>query len=358
MNSIPQKIKIKDIAEKAGVSAGTVDRVLHDRGNVSDETKRKIQAILNEINYRPNHYASALASKKVFVFCAVIPNCEPGGYWELVEQGLLRAEQELYDFKVVVKVYHFDQYSPDSFAEAMEAVLQQTPVPDAVLLAPLYKPKTMIYTKKMEEREIPYVFIDSRVEEANPLAFYGQDSLQSGYLGAKLLFSQCSDTDKIAIFSFFDPGQTLSNQIALRMDGFKSYVSKNNLSCKIVRGTLSANDQEENVSMMKKLFKENPDIKGAAIFSSRAYVVAGFLEKYKLNHVTMIGYDLLEKNVKYLKNNTISYLIAQRPEEQAYKGIKAFSEHFIFKKNVPQINYMPIDILTQENIKFYLEQSQ
>ncbi len=355
MNSIPQKIKIKDIAEKAGVSAGTVDRVLHNRGNVSDETRRKIQSILDEINYRPNHYASALASKKVFVFCAVIPNCEPGGYWELIEKGLLRAEQELYDFKVVVKVHYFDQYSPTSFAEAMDVVLKQDSAPDGVLLAPLYKPKTLVYAKKMEDLEIPYVFIDSCMEEGNPLAFYGQDSFRSGYLGAKLLFSQRSDVTKIAIFSFFDPGQTPSNQIALRMEGFKSYVEKNNRSCKVLRGTLSANNPEENEAMMKKLFEENPDIKGAAIFSSRAYVVAEFLQKYKLSNVTMIGYDLLEKNVMYLKNNIISYLIAQRPEEQAYKGIKAFSDNFIFKKEVQQINYMPIDILTQENIEFYLE---
>ncbi|MDR3060829.1 MAG: substrate-binding domain-containing protein [Dysgonamonadaceae bacterium] len=353
MNSIPQKIKIKDIAEKAGVSAGTVDRVLHNRGNVSDETKKKIQAILNEINYRPNHYASALASKKVFVFCAVIPDCEPGGYWEMVEEGLNRAEQELYDFKVVVKIHYFDQYSPVSFTEAMDRALKQTPVPDGILLAPLYKSKTLVYTKKMEEREIPYVFIDSRVKEANPLSFYGQDSFRSGYLGAKLLF-QHSDLGKIAIFSFFDFGQTVSNQIALRMEGFKSYVDKHDERCKIVRGTLSANNPEENDAMMEKLFAENPDIRGAVIFSSRAYIVADFLERRKLNHVTMIGYDLLEKNVTYLKNNTIAYLIAQRPEEQSYKGIKAFSDSFIFKKEVHQINYVPIDILTQENIDFYL----
>jgi len=355
MNSISQKITIKDIAKKAGVSVGTVDRVLHNRGNVSNETKKRVQSILNGIDYKPNHYASALASKKVFVFSAVIPNCDPGGYWKLVEEGLYRAEQELYDFKVVVKVHYFDQYSPTSFAETMDMVLQQDPTPDAVLLSPLYKSKTLAYTKKMEDMEIPYVFIDSRVGEANPLAFYGQDSLRSGYIGAKLLCSQHSNVKKIATFSFFDPGQTPSNQIALRMEGFKSYIEKNNPSCKIVCGTLSANNPKANETMMKKLFKENPDINGAAIFSSRAYVVAGFLEKYKMNHVSMIGYDLLERNVKFLKNNTISYLIAQRPEDQAYKGIRAFCDHFIFKKEVQQINYMPIDILTQENIEFYIE---
>jgi LacI family transcriptional regulator len=353
MDSIPQKIKIKDIAEKAGVSAGTIDRVLHNRGNVSDATKEKIQSILSEINYRPNHYASALASKKVFVFYAVIPNSEPGGYWEMVAKGLNRAEQDLSDFKVIVKIHHFDQYSPDSFAGAMDAVLRQTPLPDGILLAPFYRSKTLIYTKKMEEKEVPYVFVDSREEEANPLAFYGQDSFRSGYLGAKLLF-QRPDLGKIAVFSFFDPGQTVSNQIGLRMEGFKAYIDKHDEKCKIVRGTLSVNNPKENDTMMEKLFAENPYIKGAIIFSSRAYVVADFLEKHQLNHVTMIGYDLLEKNVNHLKRDTIAYLIAQRPEEQAYKGIKAFSDSFIFKKDVRQINYVPIDILTRENIDFYL----
>ena len=37
-----KQIRIKDIAEKAKVSIGTVDRVLHNRGEVADSTKKKI----------------------------------------------------------------------------------------------------------------------------------------------------------------------------------------------------------------------------------------------------------------------------------------------------------------------------
>ena len=54
------KIRIKDIAERSGVSVGTVDRVLHNRPNVSGKARAKVEAVLKEINYQPNMYASAL----------------------------------------------------------------------------------------------------------------------------------------------------------------------------------------------------------------------------------------------------------------------------------------------------------
>ena len=48
------KIRIKDIAERSGVSVGTVDRVLHNRPNVSGKARAKVEAVLKEINYQPN----------------------------------------------------------------------------------------------------------------------------------------------------------------------------------------------------------------------------------------------------------------------------------------------------------------
>ena len=55
---------IKDIAREAGVSIGTVDRVLHDRGMVSPETKARILDVMKELDYKPNHAAQGLAIRK------------------------------------------------------------------------------------------------------------------------------------------------------------------------------------------------------------------------------------------------------------------------------------------------------
>ena len=352
MNPISLKITIKDIAEKSGVSPGTVDRVLHNRGNVSESSRKKVEEVLKHINYTPNLFASALASKKTFSLLAIVPQYKPDDYWEKIELGIRKAAREIADFHVLIEIIYFHQYKVESFCQIMEQVVKKHP--DGVLLAPSLKSVTYDFTCILDSEKIPYVFIDSFVEEAHALAYYGQNSHQSGYLGAKLLFSQKIDLQEIAIFNFSYIGQT-SNQISLRMAGFSKYISEKRTNCKLHRAILHADDPAQNEKTMNDLFFNNKGIDGAIIFSSRAYVVADFLKKHHLNHITFIGYDLLNKNVTRLKDNTISYLIAQRPEEQGYKGIKALSDHLVFKKKINRVNYTSIDILTQENIDFYSE---
>ena len=58
------KSTISDVAEAAGVTIGTVDRVLHERGEVSKKTKEKVLRAVRELGYKTNVYASMLASNE------------------------------------------------------------------------------------------------------------------------------------------------------------------------------------------------------------------------------------------------------------------------------------------------------
>ena len=57
-----KKITIIDIAEKTGLSKGTVDRVIHNRGEVSAKSREKVLQAIREFGYEPNLHASLLAS--------------------------------------------------------------------------------------------------------------------------------------------------------------------------------------------------------------------------------------------------------------------------------------------------------
>ena len=108
-----QNYTIKDIARMAGVSAGTVDRVLHNRGDVSPKSKAKVQKVLDEIHYQPNVFAIGLAAKKKYSFVCLIPYYIEHDYWHSVVGGIERARQELRPFNVSVD-YLYLSFNRDS----------------------------------------------------------------------------------------------------------------------------------------------------------------------------------------------------------------------------------------------------
>ena len=70
---VGKNIRIKDIAKLAGVSVGTVDRVLHNRGKVSEYALKKVTEVMNQIDYKPNLIARTLGSNKNYRIAALIP---------------------------------------------------------------------------------------------------------------------------------------------------------------------------------------------------------------------------------------------------------------------------------------------
>ena len=65
-------VTLQQIAEAAGVSRGTVDRALNDRGRIKPEVAEKIKKIAEEMGYRPNRAGRALAMAKQSVRIGVI----------------------------------------------------------------------------------------------------------------------------------------------------------------------------------------------------------------------------------------------------------------------------------------------
>ena len=74
---------IKDIAIKAKVSTGTVDRVIHKRGGVSKKTRTNIKNIIKKNNFKINSVASALAKKKEYKIATLMPTFNQNDmFWE------------------------------------------------------------------------------------------------------------------------------------------------------------------------------------------------------------------------------------------------------------------------------------
>ena len=77
------------------------------------------------------------------------------------------------------------------------------------------------------------------------------------------------------------------------------------------------------------------------------------IENRNIQNFHLLGYDLLERNIKCLKNGSVRFLIAQQPIRLGHDSVEELSRHLIFKKEVKPMNFMPIDLLTSDNIDYY-----
>lgn len=347
-----ERIRIKDIAQMAEVSVGTVDRVIHGRGGVSQENLKRVKEILKRLNYQPNMYASALASNKRYSFVCLLPQHEEGEYWTDVEAGVGDAVKTYSDFNVSVETSYYDPYDYHSFVETSREIL--TKGADGVMFAPTTPKYTKSFTDELTRRLIPYIYIDSNIQEEPALSFFGQNSHQSGYFAARMLMLLAGeDAHEIAIFRKINKGNVGSNQQERREVGFREYMREHHPDCLIWELDLHAKRDSEDTQMLDRFFGEHPHIRNGITFNSKAYIIGEYLQKRGMAGFNLMGYDLLQRNVECLKRGSIFFLIAQHPALQGFDGIRALCDHLILKKEVPRVNFMPIDLLTKENIEFY-----
>jgi LacI family transcriptional regulator len=353
MQEINQKIRIKDIAVLAGVSEGTVDRVLHDRGDVSEKSKTAVKKVLDEMNYSPNLFARSLASKKTYRFVCLYPAHQAGNYWEEIDKGFDMAAVDFIHYNVLIEKQYFNQYDARSFETVSKTILGD--LPDALIIAPVFREETVAFTNQLTDLGIPFSFIDSLVEDAGYVTYYGQNSFESGYIAAKLMLVSLSSGSQILVGRTKRKG-SLSNQTISRYKGFMSYIEDNHLHDQFEIIPVEFNNDDENLNrkLLEDVLSTHKNIKSAITFNSKVHRLAMHLQDLNQTNIRLIGYDLPEQNVKYLQQGVIDFLIAQRPDKQAYCSVRDLCRELIFKQEIKKINYVPIDILMKENIEDYL----
>lgn len=344
---------IKDIARMAGVSAGTVDRVLHNRGDVSAASLEKVRKVLDEISYQPNMFAIGLAAKKRYSIVCIIPYYIAYDYWYAVAGGIDRAAQELAPYNVTVSYLHYLHADEASYSQACMQVLGEEC--DAVLLAPNFREETLKLTSALEQKGTPYAFIDFNIEQTHALCYIGQDSRMSGYIAAKILMQHFKQGQELALFLNNQKQSPAEIQMQRRLEGFMQYLTEKHVGLTVHDVLLDKKDADANRRTLDRFFDQCPQAVLGVVFNSRVYQVADYLRETGRRLDALVGYDLLPRNTDHLRTGQVDFLIGQRPELQGYYGVKALCNHIVFKKPVPPIKYMPIDILMKENIDYYFE---
>lgn len=346
-----KNIRIKDIAQLAGVSVGTVDRVLHNRGRVSEEALKKVLSVLEQIDYKPNLIARTLGSNKTYRIAALIPNPDQDPYWASSKSGINLAEAEWLRYGVKVEPYFFNLYDKTSFKQVAIEVSQAQP--DGILIAPIFYHEALPFFEVFRSNGIPYVLFNTNIEEAEAISFIGQNLYQSGRVGAELMhFVQ---EEKAGVLTVLHINEDLGNSVHLaeKEKGFREYFEKRK-DHQFEIHTLNLHDAAAIEMQLTEHISEKQS-KGIFVTTSKGtYLIASLLEKLNKNDVRLVGYDMLQENIRFMKKGIVDFLINQNPKRQAFLGISHLVGHLILKKEAPVQELLPLEIISKENLDSYL----
>ena len=344
-----KKYTIKDIAQLAGVSKGTVDRVLHKRGKVSQKALDSINAVLSEIEYEPNLIARNLKNNKIYTISVILPNPEFDSYWSPCIKGIEQAIKEFKAFNLSIERHYFNPEDKKTFLEINETVLDLNP--DAVLLAPLFYKEALIYVEKYRSKEIIITTFNNQVESNEIRKFVGQDLHRSGRIAAKLMES-IAPKNQIAIVHI---DEKFKNAVHMqeKEKGFRTYFDEKNRPTEDVI-TLKLKRSNYKIKLTDFL-NNNSNLGGVFITTSKAYQIVEIINEIVPNKISIIGYDLLDQNIALLNQDKIDFLINQNPKQQVYLAISFLVDYFIFGKEQSKVTFLPIDIVNSENAFCYME---
>ncbi len=351
-NNGKRSVGVKEIARRANVSIGTVDRVLHNRGGVSEKTKEKIIAVIKELNYQPNILARRLASGRTIHLFTLIPAVsDETDYWDVPLQGIIQAENEIKLYDVKVSKFFFDMNDRKSFVERYQQILQEEQI-DGVLLAPAFIEEAIAFTNVCQQRNIPFVFINSDIPNQKSLCYFGPDLFYSGYSVAHLVRYLTSENDKILVMNI-SKDVASDHHILRKEEGFRKYFIEKQISQTIITKNLTQTDYDSVKAGLDEVLQQYPDIRLVFVTNSRVSLVAQYFESKGKGNILLVGYDFITRNIEYLNKEIIDFLICEKPQEQAYRGVKALYHYIMFEEDIEKDFYMPIDIIHKGNQKFY-----
>lgn len=345
---------INDVARLAGVSKGTVDRVVHNRGEVSEKSAMKVRKAIEELNYQPNLHAALLATKNEKVIACFIPKDEKGGYWRDVHDGLLSQTENAASLNVRLRMFLYDMNDLGSFRDTGAELLASKP--DGVILGPLFTEEATIFCSKLCEDNTPYIFIDTKLEDENSLAYIGMPKFQSGYLCAALLTLKCREEElsKVAVIRVRRDKEGLSDPTVSRREGFLSFMTEKYPRCEVVNVLIDPSDSTGNISRTIHEALDGSGIRHILAYSSRIHLISDFLDGYDVEGRMVVGFDALVRNVDMLRNGQADIIITQKVDEMSMKAVRMMLEYLVlYKRPETRDNYMHMDILTRLNLDNY-----
>lgn len=339
-------ITIKQIAELANVSRGTVDKVLNNRPGVKEETRRKVLQIARELNYQPNFLGKALVKSKEPVKIGIILTPEYNPFIQEILEGIRNAREEFQAFGIEVLLKMPVTLEPGEQLSMLNE-LESASV-SGIAVFPIDSGAVLEKLNQLAASGITVITFNSRLKGTNELCFVGQDHYKGGRTAGGLMCKLLPEGGKAGII--ISSYQLSCHQDRLR--GFQDRIAEEKLPIQILDIQENQDRKEEAFKLTLEYCNQYPDMNGLYVTGGGIAGAGSALDIVgRSRRIFVICHDLIPDTRILLKNGTVDFALGQNPFHQGYLLVKILFDYLI-KGQKPGTNYVeiPISIATMDSI--------
>lgn len=337
-------ITIKEIAEMAGVSRGTVDRVLNNRGSVHPKTAEKIRELVETLNYVPNKAGVTLAAQKKNLKLGVILFNSRNPFIDELIQGIEAKTTELsgYNCSIIMKQVNFDAL--EQVAAIDELIAKGI---NGLVLTPYNDLLVSNKINSLSENGIPVVTTNTDIENSKRIAYVGSHYYRSGETAAGLMALMTSGKVNVGIVTGSSKVLCHTERIA----GFKHQLLNDYPNIHIVDIIENNDDEIESYTRTLDLLKHSPEINALFFTAGGVYGGCRAVQHLGLRDIKIITYDKVDTTIQMLQEHIIDATICQEPYVQGTKPFDILF-NYLTTGNLPETecHYTSIDIRIKENL--------
>lgn len=335
---------IKEIATLAGVSRGTVDRVLNHRGAVNPQTAEKVLEIAQALDYKPNKAGIVLAAQKRRLKIGVVLLGLNNPFYEDVLNGISEKAAELESYNCTVLIRQTDFNLEEQLLAIDELTAEGI---NGLALSPYNDNAIRRKINELHEKGIPVVTLNTDIENSRRIAYVGSNYYLSGQTAGGLMHLVTSGQVYIGIVSGSQNILCHTERIA----GFRSVTDKYD-NMHISAAIVNQDDDFESYELTARLLREHPEINalyfaaGGVYGGCRAVTASG--RQYDIKIIT---YDMVETTQKMIEQGLIAATICQQPMLQGSKPLDIlFANLTTGESPQSEFNYVDVDIRIKENL--------
>lgn len=335
---------IKEIATLAGVSRGTVDRVLNHRGDVNPQTAEKIMQIVRELDYKPNKAGIVLAAQKKNLRLGVILLGAGNPFFDDVLLGVREKEQELAGYNCSVLIRQ-TEYSLKQQLDAIDFLLAEGI--DGLAISPYNDNAVREKIDSLCGQGIPVVTLNTDIENSSRLAYVGSNFYRSGEAAAGLMRLMTKGEVHVGIVSGSQNILCHTERIA----GF-SHVIGSSPNIHIEDIVNNNDDDKVSCELTKKLLTDHPEINAFYFTAGGVYGGCQAIESFSpKSDMTVITNDLVPTTREYMQKGLIAATICQQPFQQGFQPLALlFSYLTTGETPASENNYVDVEIRIRENL--------